>query len=395
MKPLTVGFLRGAGGIGDTLRAVKVREAIVRAGCRVVDIEVNSARPGGGNLWTLATWRNLVALATPGSPMEKVNRVRANESVRWLVRYRHENTRRIVDSELRGIDILHAETPPWVAVACEVARVTGLPLVIGLHGFYGVQVAREGAAPGLARFWDEVEQEAVARTQAVIVHGEKIKAALRCRHPSAKVEVVVAENGSDIPPRTARYEQPARVAYCGAFDVFEGIMLFPKIAEAMDHESSEFVLIGDGEMRGELLDYINSHGVPITYLGRRPPEQALDLLSSMQVGVATYTPSAPDRSPQAPDHWEVNSCMKAIAYAAAGLPSVLPPTGETVDNFRAYDAAVFVTEPSVEAYVAALRELAEQDVWRAKAANARRLAEEQYRWEKVMQPVVDYYRGLG
>ena len=130
------------------------------------------------------------------------------------------------------------------------------------------------------------------------------------------------------------------------------------------------------------IDYINKNNVGILYLGYRKHEEALNIFSKMQVGVAPSTNDIVRR---------VASPVKIFDYAACGLPIVTVNAGEWSNIIKEYDCGIVTDSSDPMEFADAIKQLNYKEVWEMKSKNAKRMIEEQCNWNIVLNPLLDIY----
>jgi glycosyltransferase involved in cell wall biosynthesis len=208
---------------------------------------------------------------------------------------------------------------------------------------------------------------------------------LIANHAGDPARHIICHNGSEPRPRVARYDLPLRVIFAGHFAYYQRVMDFVEAARLNTDPEIEFYLMGGGENEAEILNYIRRHGIRINWLGYRPREEALDLFTTMQVGVSPATTDIARR---------VASPLKILDYAACGLPVVTVAGAEWSEIFRDYAAGIVCNACSGESLLAAFRELKDPDRWASASQNAQQLIREARTWPVVLAPLYKHLRSL-
>src|SRR5262247_1388316 len=99
----------------------------------------------------------------------------------------------------------------------------------------------------------------------------------------------LSSHGSYVTDRQAQYKQPMTVVYAGNFAAFENIMEYVRAAEIGAGDDYQFWLLGDGGLRDEVFNYMNTQFVDLAYWGRKPRAVALDYCARAQIGFAGQT----------------------------------------------------------------------------------------------------------
>ncbi len=116
---------------------------------------------------------------------------------------------------------------------------------------------------------------------------------------------------------------------------------FPLIFKAVKNLSQKYpdlrlLIVGGGPDGEELKRQVQELGLSekIIFLGRRPHEKVLDILSQSAVGLALYTKVQP---------WtEFGDSMKAREYMACGLPVIITAVPSTADDVQKNNAGLVI-----------------------------------------------------
>jgi glycosyltransferase involved in cell wall biosynthesis len=193
---------------------------------------------------------------------------------------------------------------------------------------------------------------------------------------------ILIPNGTELYSERAQYANPLRVVYGGIFSYYERVQDFLSAAQILQGQNYEFILMGDGRLRDEMLDYINHHSVGVVYVGRKGREESLKRFSQMQIGVAPSTKDITRR---------VASPIKVLDYAACGLPIVTVEVGEWSNLVKQYDAGIVLGTSDPKEIATAIVQLSDKSLWIQKSSNALRMVQEACLWGKVLQPLKGLY----
>ena len=259
----------------------------------------------------------------------------------------------------------------------------GKGYVFDMHGLMGEEAQGHGEPARLAEAWKGLEKDVVNGADYVIVVSNAMKRMVCASYGKPPDKVIVAANGSDVYPRPAHFAMPFKIVYAGNFAYYEAVWDFVRTAETVPCEKHEFVLIGDGVLKRDLLRYVGGRHLNVIYRGKRTREETLVMLSESQVGIA---PSTKDIVRQ------VACPLKVLDYAACGLPVVTVDVGEWSDTIREYDCGIVTDESDPAAFADAIRRLEDEDLWRRKSSNGRYMVGEKFTWSRVLQPMLALYR---
>jgi len=136
-------------------------------------------------------------------------------------------------------------------------------------------------------------------------------------------------------------------------------------------------IIGSGEHQKYLEKFVEDLKLDdhVIFMGRKPHEQVLEILSQSAVGVAIYTRDHP---------WtEFGDSMKVREYLACGLPIIMNDVAATAEDISRYDAGV-VLKGKAYGFEKAVDELfSDKEKYAAYRKNAIRLAKK-YDFTKVV-----------
>jgi glycosyltransferase involved in cell wall biosynthesis len=390
-QPLRVGFVSFRDILGEGVRASQVGAFLRRLGIEMREIDVEFSRPPAGMLSTLLSPTVLTAGA---------RRILGLAAGSILAEYQWSLETRVTDrsldlaaesasTRLEGVDILHAEGFRAGVVCARLAARHRVPYVYDMHGSVAMEAKLTGS-DGWGRWCNAREREIVQGAARVIVVSPDTAAFVRERYGISEAAITVAPNGAAPCDARAAFGQPLTVVYAGNFAAYENIMLFVRAAERAGSRF-RFWLLGDGQMRNQVIDGINAHSLDVAYFGRKSPSVTREFLLRAQVGFIGQTGGPVVDVPGYTNH--VACPTKAFEYAACGLPSVFPP-GEWAKELRDADVGVQAATHDPGAFVDAIASLADEETWRRVAGNAARVARERFTWEEMLKPIAGLYEGL-
>jgi glycosyltransferase involved in cell wall biosynthesis len=293
---------------------------------------------------------------------------------------------RQIEKEAQDISIFHAETLTAGIVCMKLKQATGKPFVYDMHGVVAEEAKLTGSAEWVA--WNqEWERRVMQAADYVLVVTHLMADYVERVYQVARERILYVPNGSYVTERQAQYSKPATVVYAGNFAAFENIMEYVRTAEIGAGEDYQFWLLGDGAMRDEVFNYINSKFVNINYWGRKPRAVALDYCARAQIGFAGQT-GCLDLEKDYPR--QLGCPIKLFDYASCGLPFVAPE-GEWAGVLRDADCAVIVEACEAKAFLDAIHQLSDREVWERKSRNGKALIRERFTWEKVLAPLAEIY----
>lgn len=149
---------------------------------------------------------------------------------------------------------------------------------------------------------------------------------------------------------------------------------YPKIIQAVKELSKKYqdlrlLLVGSGEYEAELRTMVKKQrlGGRILFVGRKPHQEVIEILSKSGVGIALYTKDFP---------WiEFGDSMKVREYLACGLPVIMNNVVSTADDVEKGSAGIVLKKKDGELYQAIERIFSTPKLYQKMHKNARKLAE--------------------
>lgn len=284
----------------------------------------------------------------------------------------------------------------------ELARRLGVPLVLEFNGSE-VWVERNWGSGSLrlGKQLGMLETRNLRSASLVVVVSEPLKDYVVGQGVPPE-RVLVNPNGVDV-ERLAPYREhsPARwrrrlglreaptVGFIGTFGLWHGVKLLPAMIEAVP--DTQWILIGDGGLLGEVREEIESRGLSdrVRITGVLPRPQALEMLACADVCVSPHVPN-PDGTPF------FGSPTKLFEYMGlrrAIVASDLDQIGVVVEHGR---SGLLCPAGDVLAAAESVRRLIADDSLREQLAEgALRRAAEQYSWSAHAQRILSALSGAG
>ena len=394
---MKIGFIYPIQRVGDKIRTDAIRNFLIEEGHSVSDLQIYHLYSRKDMLIKYIlylTYRNIASLLNPHNFSNLYKDLLSGRGypsllydILWNDRYCRgkESIRKNVKEILnvtQKVEVLHAETH-WAAIVCsKIKRQIGIPYIFDMHGLVADEAKGAGASDSWVKFCQEIECEAVKNADYVTVVSNLMKKYINEKYNKSLDQIIVIPNGTKLHPNRASFNLPLKVVYGGNFAYFEGVLDFVKIPQIMNSDQHQFFLIGDGELRNEIFDYINKNFIDIIYLGKKPREKALERFCDMQIGVAPSTKDLVRR---------VASPIKVLDYAACGLPIVTVDVGEWSDMIKKYDCGIVTENSDPQEFATAIEQLRDEKVWKQKSDNARTMIQEEYLWDKVLEPFTRIY----
>jgi glycosyltransferase involved in cell wall biosynthesis len=384
---MTVGYVHIEGRMGDRIRVEAVRRFLRESGVALRDLRFELRRPAVDMRRELASARGLRQLlrklADPAHPL--LSELGYEIDTRQLEASIDAAFHALLP-EARGVDWLHAETLPSGVLALRLARELGKPLVFDMHGAAAEEAALTGS-PHWTDWCRRREAEVVRAARHVLVVSPAMRDHVRDSYGKTEAALWLAPNGSELTSRQARFASPLTVVFAGNFAVYENVIEYARTAELASARGDRFWLLGDGALRNELFDHINSRGIDVTYFGKRPREVALDYCAQAQVG---FVGQSEGPILERPGKRFLGCPIKLFDYASCGLPVVVAP-GNWASLVEEADFGVVAADGEAPALAAALETLRDPELWERKSRNAKRVLAERFQWSQVLAPLRSIY----
>lgn len=382
---MKIGLVHRVQHVGDKIRTDAIRKFLVQRKHHIIDIEINTLAKRSKNPVSYFSWANFTGISkilVSGMHYEQhLNEIIWNDQVRRAKKAIKKNARILLDLANK-VDVLHAETHLAAAVCSRIKQITGIRYVFDMHGLVSHEAKGAHTSVNWVKFLEKIESETVKSADYVVVVSNLMRTYISAKYKKPLKQIFVIPNGSELYPQKASYALPLKIIYAGNFAYFERVLDFVKTSEFSRSEEYRFFLMGDGVLRKEIFDYINTNHTNVVYLGKKSKEETLQRFCGMQIGVA---PSTKDMARR------VASPMKILDYAACGLPIISVNAGEWSDMINKYDCGIVTKNSDPAEFADAIEYLKDEKVWIQKSNNARIMVREEYLWDKVLEPFVEIY----
>ncbi len=291
---------------------------------------------------------------------------------------------------LRGARVLHIHNPPDIFFcAGALFRLAGRRVIFDHHDLGPELVEAKFARRPLVALARAVEWLTFAVASHVLAANESHAEVARRRGAKAPQAVTVVRNG----PPAAWLELPAsgregalsevHLAYVGAVAVQDGVQEMAAVLAALPSElSAHLTVIGDGDARPVVETALRAAGVSdrVTFTGWVGPEEVPALVQAADICV--------DPAPASPLN-ERSTMIKVAEYLALGKPVVAYDLLETRRTLAG--AGVTVPPGDVEAFAAAIEQIARDGELRASLARQARERARQLTWELSAAALLEAY----
>jgi len=291
--------------------------------------------------------------------------------------------------KLRG-DILavHAEDSFMGYVAYMASRILNVPYVLDLHGLWGEEYLGEHGSESseYSSYLGELEKTTVLQANHVIAVSNPMKDHLVSVYGASPNNITVIPNGGFVSKRRAKFSSRMNLIYGGVFAYWERVEDFIGMALHPKGQQFDFLLLGSGPRKSRLLKELHKQKPSnLAYLGLKPREDALEIFSRCQIGIA---PSSSDSVRQVA--WPI----KVMDYMSCGLPVIAPRIGEWAEMIRSSGAGIVTERSDPEEFCAAAQELSREESWMKASRSALETIESGYLWDDLMQPLDSIYSSI-
>jgi len=214
------------------------------------------------------------------------------------------------------------------------------------------------------------------RVDVILSVSEEDAAFTRARLPNPATKVWVVPNGVEIGSFVPNRPLPEnRIIFCGAMDILMNIDAVVRFARRVFPEVRE--IVPDAEF---------------WIVGRNPDDKvrALDSIPGVKVTgqVADVRPYyAKSKVAVAPFRYGGGTKLKVLEAMALGVPVVATPIG--CQGIKCVSGKHLLVEEAEEEFALSVVNLLNDDVlWKSIVVEARRLVEQRYSWEKILEKVI-------
>lgn len=299
------------------------------------------------------------------------------------LRYVIERIKKKLVAGCTDITIFHAETQLPAYICAILKKEINIPYIFDMRGLLVDESIAFGAHKVIVDYYRGIEETVVNEAFKLIVVSHTMKNYVIDKYDCIPEKIVVIPNASNISSMVAKYKEKMNIIYGGSFNYWERVEDYLETVKILQNDNRcHFYLMGDGSLRKEIIDYINSNYLNICYLGRKKVEDSQKVFANMQIGIAPSTKDIVRK---------VASPLKIFEYASCGLPIITVDVGEWSDIVKDYDCGIVVSNSDPEAFVEAVKQLKDKKIWEKKSANAKRMIAEKYNWPIVLQPLKKLY----
>ena len=269
-------------------------------------------------------------------------------------------------------DVIHAHfLMPTGVLAAAVKRLTGLPLVVTIHGSdvpgYNPDRFKRGHRL-LAPLWRQLVQA----TDAIISPSNYLRGLLQ---RGADVPVDVIPYGFQLPEAGA-VPRRRRILFASRLFPRKGAQHLLQALEGVDLAGWEVVIAGDGPMLGPLQEQARQLGLDVLFPGFVKGQELQDLYASSAIFVF---PSLHDNFPVV--------LLEALSAGCAVITNNVTGMPEVVG-----DAGVLVKPHDIAGLRAAILSLMGDEARRDQLGDMARRRVEGFAWERILAQHLDLYR---
>ena len=379
----TIGFFFQGGEFGDFVRMNAVKNYLTNLDFEVKFFNLQWVK---GN-YSILNFNNVGTILKKVIQKEKFslsNELIWNSRTRELQRLLKEIPQKY-SVAMKGIDILHAEAAFAGLVCAELKKSFGVPFIVDIHSIPALEQSGDKRSKKWINLWQKSERDILKTADVIIAVNEYMKQYIIEKCDCFGSKIFIIPNGADLLTNKAKYSLPLNIIYGGNFTYYESVLDFVKTAEILSGDNYNFILMGDGPQRGEILNYINRNHVNIIYVGKKTRQEALKRFCGAQVGIIPGLKSV--RSQAA-------SSVKLMEYASCGLPVITVDISNWGEIVRKYDCGIVTRNSNPEEFAEAIRQMGNKERWDKKSENAMRMIQEAYCWDKVLEPISDIYKSF-
>jgi glycosyltransferase involved in cell wall biosynthesis len=225
-----------------------------------------------------------------------------------------------------------------------------------------------------------LEQRAITRANSIIVVSEEMRDIVIDTWDIDDNNVFVVPNGyfeERVEPYRTEETAGGRIVFLGTLHPKLDVDAIFRIADLP--EVSEFIVIGDGNLRTELEQASERHD-SLRVAGRLPDEEAFKLVASASVVVNPQLPSGLQAA---------SSPVKLYYYAALGVPAVVSAGPDLAAQLDDAGAAMSVSADGD--FPETVRQILRSDNERERMAQRARRVAQELKWERRVNQFVSVY----
>jgi len=362
-------FIHGiTGELGDSIRVKKILNYL-----KISGFKVEECRPlilNRVNIRSLEGMKEIFSSLLPFNllkqsslePLTYINFSLALNSLNKIIKKREFNVILTEQTNITG----------WIGL--RVAQKASISCIVDVHGLAGEE--KKGSGNKHWGVTEALENNILSQCDYLLAVSDSMKKFIVSRYNKNPNTVSIVSNGADILPYSAKFNFPLRVIYAGSFRYWEKISDYLEIAKNADRSSFKFYLLGPPEKK--ILSRIKQENIPIRYLGYVSRQEALRIMSNMQVGIA---PSTRDIARI------VASPIKILDYMSCGLPVITPRIGDWGRMIETEDCGIALEKDTIENYINALETMNCKEIWQNKSNNGIYAIKSKYNWDNVLLPL--------
>lgn len=272
-----------------------------------------------------------------------------------------------------------------------------IPTVKEVNGIVADEM-RIGKKGDTASLWimDKIEKWNMKRADRIIVVTSQLKEVLHNEYNVPKGKIAVIWNGvntdlfSPVDATAAREKlglsiDDSLVCYVGSLSRWEGIeyLIYSAPLVLAENPSTQFLIVGDGQMKGELINLARETGVSDKFIftGLVPYEKVPLYINASNICVAPFIIKRNERIGISP--------LKLCEYLACEKP-VVASRISGLEIIESQEAGVLLPPEAYEPLADAIIELLRDHYLRKKMGeNGRKYVVENRSWESVAQKVAE------
>ncbi len=282
-------------------------------------------------------------------------------------------------------DIIHACDFDTVLPALWCKRMWKKKVVYDIFDFYADHLRRTPQI--IKRAIRQIDLRAINRADAVILVDDTRRSQINGSHPEYSEIVYNSPEDTHLPSLHKNDPHPndsLRLAYIGLLQIERGLLQVLNVLQRHPNWHLDLAGFGGDE---ELILSLAQKMPNVTWYGRIPYKQALELSQSADVLFATYDPTIPNHRYSSP-----NKLFEAMML---GLPLVVARQTSMDSLVEKADCGIVIDYGDKSALEDAFRRLAEDPLLRQQLGHNARLAyEEYYSWSIMETRLLSLYQHL-
>lgn len=370
---MNIGIFAGPDtGFGDTIRTKKIAEFLREKGYGVVNLnfggtsQINKVQPQFPRLFKFTK-----SIFASISFFDHVYLLRLSKNLEKKL-------------QRKRIDILQCETtvPAYIGSLALKRRKT--PLIFDMHGLSAEQAVMEGKSTSMVDYIRKIQTTTLKSAHHIFAVSDLHKEYLQSVVEGEKITVI--PNAGEVRPPFTKSEENINVVYGGIFAYWENIQTYIQSTTLNADERINFYLLGDGPLKGTIMNIIKSLNAPVKYLGKLSRKKAMDFFDKCHIGALTSTTDIAR---------QIACPIKFFDYLSSGLTVLSEDVGWWPQVVRDHEVGLVVKQNSpADLYEGIHRLVNDSQKRKQMSQNAQKLISEEYNWRKQLSKMEKVYSSL-